>query len=162
MTGRKEPVCFQGTIFKSFTEACKELRIPYRTFINIRYKNPALSVEEMLNMALKVVKTKRKYKSPATGKMVKSISILARENNVPYYQLYIMISRGTAPAEAIRRLKQVKESKSVRMTLLFRPSVQESLKHIAKKEGTTINSLVCAAVESFVKGYKDAEQCESK
>ena len=162
MTGRKEPVCFQGTIFKSFTEACKELRIPYRTFINIRYKNPALSVEEMLNMALKVVKTKRKYKSPATGKMVKSISILARENNVPYYQLYIMISRGTAPAEAIRRLKQGKETKSVRMTLLFRPSVQESLKHIAKKEGTTINSLVCAAVESFVEGYKDAEQCESK
>ena len=162
MTGRKEPVCFQGTIFKSFTEACKELRIPYRTFINIRYKNPMLSVEEMLSMALKVVKTKRKYKSPATGKMVKSISILARENNVPYYQLYIMISRGTAPAEAVRRLKQSKESKSVRMTLLFRPSVQESLKHIAKKEGTTINSLVCAAVESFVEGYKDAEQCESK
>ena len=159
MTGRKEPVCFQGTIFKSFTEACKELRIPYRTFINIRYKNPMLSVEEMLNMALKVVKTKRKYKSPATGKMVKSISILARENNVPYYQLYIMISRGTAPAEAIRRLKQVKESKSVRMTLLFRPSVQESLKHIAKKEGTTINSLVCAAVESFIESHERVEKC---
>ena len=104
MTGRKEPVCYQGTIYKSFTDACKQLRIPYRTFINIRYKNPALSVEEMLNMALKVVKTKRKYKSPATGKMVTSIAVLAKENNVPYYQLYIMISRGTAPAEAVRRL----------------------------------------------------------
>ena len=159
MTGRKEPVCFQGTIYKSFTDACKQLRIPYRTFINIRYKNPMLSVEEMLNMALKVVKTKRKYKSPATGKMVKSISILARENNVPYYQLYIMISRGTAPAEAIRRLKQVKESKSVRMTLLFRPSIQDSLKHIAKKEGTTINSLVCAAVESFIESHERVEKC---
>lgn len=158
MTGRKEPVCFQGTIFKSFTEACKELRIPYRTFINIRYKNPALSVEEMLTMALKVVKTKRKYKSPATGKMVKSISVLARENNVPYYQLYIMISRGTAPAEAIRRLKQEKETKSVRMTLLFRPSIQDSLKHIAEKEKTSINSLVCAAVESFVESYERVKQ----
>ena len=159
MTGRKEPVCFQGTIFRSFTDACKKLKIPYRTFINIRYKNPALSVEEMLNMALKVVKTKRKYKSPATGKMVTSIAVLAKENNVPYYQLYIMISRGTAPAEAIRRLKQVKESKSVRMTLLFRPSVQESLKHIAKKEGTTINSLVCAAVESFIESHERVEKC---
>lgn len=158
MTGRKEPVCFQGTIFKSFTEACKELRIPYRTFINIRYKNPMLSVEEMLNMALDVVKTKRKYKSPATGKMVKSISVLARENNVPYYQLYIMISRGTAPAEAIRRLKQEKETKSVRMTLLFRPSIQDSLKHIAEKEKTSINSLVCAAVESFVESYERVKQ----
>lgn len=154
MTGRKEPVCFQGTIYKSFTDACKQLRIPYRTFINIRYKNPALSVEEMLTMALKVVKTKRKYKSPATGKMVTSISVLAKENNVPYYQLYIMISRGVAPAEAIRRLKQVKESKSVRMTLLFRPSVQMELKHIADKEKTSVNNLVCAAVESFIEGYE--------
>ena len=81
MTGRKEPVCFQGTIYKSFTDACKQLKVPYRTFINIRYKNPMLSVEEMLNMALKVVKTKRKYKSPATGKMVTSIAVLAKENN---------------------------------------------------------------------------------
>jgi hypothetical protein len=109
-----------------------------------------LSVEEMLNMALKVVKTKRKYKSPATGKMVTSIAVLAKENNVPYYQLYMMISRGTAPAEAVRRLKQNKETKSVRMTLLFRPSIQESLKRIAEKENTSINSLVCAAVESFI------------
>lgn len=159
MTGRKEPVCFQGTIYKSFTEACKQLKVPYRTFINIRYKNPMLSVEEMLNMALDVVKTKRKYKSPATGKMVKSISVLARENNVPYYQLYIMISRGTAPAEAIRRLKkQEKETKSVRMTLLFRPSIQESLKHIAEKEKTSVNSLVCAAVETFIESYKRVKQ----
>ena len=66
MTGRKEPVCYQGTIYKSFTDACKQLKVPYRTFINIRYKNPMLSVEEMLTMALKVVKAKRKYKSPAT------------------------------------------------------------------------------------------------
>ena len=159
MTGRKEPVCFQGTIYKSFTDACKQLKVPYRTFINIRYKNPALSVEEMLNMALKVVKTKRKYKSPATGKMVTSIAVLAKENNVPYYQLYIMISRGVSPAEAVRRLKQTKESKSVRITLLFRPSVQESLKHIAKKEGTTINSLVCAAVESFIESHERVEKC---
>ena len=48
MTGRKEPVCFQGTIYKSFTDACKQLKVPYRTFINIRYKNPMLSVEEVL------------------------------------------------------------------------------------------------------------------
>jgi hypothetical protein len=150
MTGRKEPVCYKGVIYKSFTDACNQLKIPYRTFINIRYKNPMLSVEEMLNMALKVVKTKRKYKSPATGKMVTSIAVLAKENNVPYYQLYMMISRGTAPAEAVRRLKQNKETKSVRMTLLFRPSIQESLKRIAEKENTSINSLVCAAVESFI------------
>ena len=66
-----------------------------------------LSVEEMLNMALKVVKGQAEgYKSPATGKMVTSIAVLAKENNVPYYQLYIMISRGVAPAEAVRRLKQ--------------------------------------------------------
>lgn len=159
MTGRKEPVCYQGAIYKSFTDACKQLKVPYSTFINIRYKNPALSVEEMLNMALKVVKTKRKYKSPATGKMVTSIAVLAKENNVPYYQLYIMISRGTAPAEAIRRLKQEKETKSVRMTLLFRPSIQESLKRIADKEKTSINSLVCAAVESFIEGHERVEKC---
>lgn len=159
MTGRKEPVCYQGTIYKSFTDACKQLRIPYRTFINVRYKNPALSVEEMLNMALKVVKTKRKYRSPATGKMVTSIAVLAKENNVPYYQLYIMISRGVAPAEAVRRLKQSKESKSVRMTLLFRPSIQESLRRIAEKEKTSINSLVCAAVESFIEEHERIEKC---
>ena len=146
MTGRKEPVCFKGTIYKSFTDACKQLRIPYRTFINIRYKNPMLSVEEMLTMALKVVKSKRKYKSPATGKMVTSIAVLAKENNVPYYQLYIMISRGVAPAEAIRRLK-------------FRPSIQESLKRIAEKENTSINSLVCAAVESFIESHERVEKC---
>lgn len=161
MTGRKEPVCFQGTIYKSFTDACKQLKVPYRTFINIRYKNPMLSVEEMLNMALKVVKAKRKYKSPATGKMVTSIAVLAKENNVPYYQLYIMISRGVAPAEAVRRLKQTKESKSVRMTLLFRPSIQESLKRIAEKENTSINSLVCAAVESFIESQKRTPNNES-
>lgn len=159
MTGRKEPVCFQGTIFKSFTDACKQLRIPYRTFVNIRYKNPMLSVEEMLNTALQTVKTRRKYKSPATGKMVKSIAVLAKENDVPYYPLYIMISRGVAPAEAIRILKHKKETKSVRISLLFRPSIQESLKRIAKKENTSINSLVCAAVESFVESYERVEKC---
>ena len=109
MTGRKEPVCYQGTIYKSFTDACKQLKVPYRTFM--------------------------------------------------YYQLYIMISRGVAPAEAVRRLKQTKESKSVRMTLLFRPSIQESLKRIAEKENTSINSLVCAAVESFIEGHERVEKC---
>ena len=159
MTGRKEPVCYQGTIYKSFTDACKQLKVPYRTFVNIRYKNPMLSVEEILNTALQTVKTRRKYKSPATGKMVKSIAVLAKENDVPYYPLYIMISRGVTPAEAIRVLKQKKETKSVRMTLLFRPSIQESLKRIAEKENTSINSLVCAAVDSFVEGYEGAEKC---
>ena len=51
--------------------------------------------------------------------------------------------------------KQEKETKSVRMTLLFRPSIQESLKRIAEKENTSINSLVCAAVESFIKGHEN-------
>lgn len=158
MTGRKEPVCYQGTIYKSFTDACKQLKVPYRTFVNIRYKNPMLSVEEMLNMALQAVKARRKYKSPATGKMVKSIAVLAKENDVPYYPLYIMISRGVAPAEAIRVLKHKKETKSVRISLLFRPSIQESLKRIAKKENTLINSLVCTAVESFVESYERTEK----
>ena len=159
MTGRKEPVCFKGTIYKSFTDACKQLRIPYRTVINIRHTHPMLSAEAMLLTALKAVTTARTYKSPATGKMVTSIAVLAKENNVPYYQLYIMISRGVAPAEAIRRLKQEKETKSVRMTLLFRPSIQESLKRIAEKENTSINSLVCAAVESFIESHERVEKC---